>query len=185
MRFGTDKDAAAAMPANLWKRIEQEKAGLHSPTAAQTARPLTAHLDEWKRSLTAGGRGTQYIAEKVERVRTAVAGCGFAFPHDFTAFWGIAWTVAGTRAVLNRPARTNGLSVHEVRAEVERLMNWCSAELAAVPIGAQPAEPDEAVTVPEPVPEGVYEIPVGYTAGEKNRTLTFDVTARADEEKCA
>ncbi len=85
VRFSPNRDASALMLADLLKRIENEKAGLIDRTTAHRKRPLSTHLDNWQDSLAASGRGEEYIALKLTRVRAIVDGCGWAFTPDMTA----------------------------------------------------------------------------------------------------
>ncbi|HEX4612796.1 MAG TPA: site-specific integrase, partial [Urbifossiella sp.] len=80
-----NKDAARLMLTDLIKRVENEKAGVIDRTAAQRKRPLSAHLDDWRGSLAASGRGEEYIALKLSRVRAVVEGCGWTFTPDMAA----------------------------------------------------------------------------------------------------
>lgn len=85
VRFSPNREAAAVMLADLLKRIEAEKAGVVDRTADHRERPLTAHLDDWRASLSASGRGDEYLDLKLSRARAACDGCGFAFTADLSA----------------------------------------------------------------------------------------------------
>ncbi len=85
VRFSPNREAAAVMLANLLKKIENEKAGVRDPFADQRKRPLSAHLDDWKKSLEASGRGDEYVTLKLARVRAAFDGCAFLMPPDLSA----------------------------------------------------------------------------------------------------
>ena len=85
VRFSPNRDAAALMLAELLKRIENEKAGVIDRTASHRKRPLSAHLDDWRGSLAASGRGEEYLTLKLSRVRAVVEGCGWTFTPDMTA----------------------------------------------------------------------------------------------------
>lgn len=80
-----NKDAARLMLSDLLKRVENEKSGVIDRTAAQRKRPLSAHLDDWRGSLAASGRGEEYLALKLSRVRAVVEGCGWTFTPEMTA----------------------------------------------------------------------------------------------------
>ena len=80
-----NKDASALMLADLLKRIENEKAGVVDRFSDHRKTPLATHLDDWKRSLTASGRGDEYVTLKLTRVRDAFDGCGWQHLGDMTA----------------------------------------------------------------------------------------------------
>ena len=85
MRFSPNYEAAAVMLAELLKRIENEKAGVIDRLAVHRKRPLTNHVDDWRASLAASGRGDDYVTLKVTRVRTAFDSCGFNITPDLSA----------------------------------------------------------------------------------------------------
>ncbi len=83
--LSANKEAAASMLAEIVRRVELEKAGVIDRFHDHRRRPLSAHLDDWEASLKANGRGDEYVALKLARVRSALDGCRFVVPADLSA----------------------------------------------------------------------------------------------------
>ena len=84
-RFSPNRDASAVMLADLLKKIEHEKIGIHDRFEPHRKESLAAHLDDWLASLRANARDESYIALKASRVRAAVAECCWVYPGDMSA----------------------------------------------------------------------------------------------------
>jgi integrase len=67
------------------KKIENEKIGIHDPFESHRKKPLSAHLDDWHKSLSSNGLEKDYVDLKLSRVRAVVEGCAWVFPRDMTA----------------------------------------------------------------------------------------------------
>jgi hypothetical protein len=52
---------------------------------AAVSKPLSAHLDDWAKALTAKGCGHAHVDKVTNRVRRIVEGCGFRFYADIAA----------------------------------------------------------------------------------------------------
>lgn len=85
VRFSPNRDASAVMLADLLKKIENQKAGVVDRFADHRKQPLADHLNDWEKSLAASGRGEEYIALKLARVRNAAEECGWLYLSDMTA----------------------------------------------------------------------------------------------------
>src|SRR5579859_2109443 len=83
--LSTNKGAAQQMLNEIVRRVEMERAGIRDRFAEHRRRPLGEHLKDWTASLKASGRGEDYIALKLARVRAIIAGCKFVFLADLSA----------------------------------------------------------------------------------------------------
>ena len=80
----TDKTASEQMLAELVKRAEFARVGIADPFEAHHKRPLTEHLDDYRRYLLAEGNGLEYVSATYARIRAILDGCRFVFSADLT-----------------------------------------------------------------------------------------------------
>jgi len=82
--LATDKTAAQQMLAELVRKAELGKAGLLDPFEAHRRRPLSEHLDDYRRYLEADGNTADYVGKTCSRIQAIIDGCAFAFIADIT-----------------------------------------------------------------------------------------------------
>ncbi len=87
MPLSGDKTAAQQMLNELMRRAELERAGVRDPFREHRRRPLAEHLTDWEASLRANGRGQDYVALKLARLRAILDGCRFVFTADLLRNW--------------------------------------------------------------------------------------------------
>jgi integrase/recombinase XerC len=81
----TDKTASGQMLAELVRKAELGKANCADPFEEHAKRPLLEHLDDFERSLLAGGSTGKHITLKIGRIRRVVEGAGFKVIGDLSA----------------------------------------------------------------------------------------------------
>jgi hypothetical protein len=82
--LSTDKTAAGQMLAALVHKAEMKKANCSDPFEAHRKRPLTEHLEDFKRSLLAKGSGKKHSRDAAARVQRIIDGCGCVFIDDIS-----------------------------------------------------------------------------------------------------
>ncbi len=83
--LSTKRDVAQQMLGNLIEKREQTKAGNVDPFEDHRNRPLTKHLDEWEKTLTADGITGRHVRHLVGCVRRMFKACKFNFIRDLAA----------------------------------------------------------------------------------------------------
>lgn len=87
----SNKTAAEVMLAELVKKASNRKAGIGDPFEEQTKKPLTAHLEDYRRELEARGRSSQYVDVVHGRLEALFTGCRFRFIPDLSASQAMDW----------------------------------------------------------------------------------------------
>jgi integrase/recombinase XerD len=80
-----NKTAAQQMLNDLVRKAKLGKAGILDPFEEHRKRPLTEHLQDWKRVLESRNNTEDYITLKVGRVETLLELCKFRFISDISA----------------------------------------------------------------------------------------------------
>ncbi len=70
-----NKAAAQQMLAELVRKGERKKAGLHDTFQDHAPTPISTHLEQWEASLSAGGAGVKHIRQTVVAVRSIFETC--------------------------------------------------------------------------------------------------------------
>ncbi len=73
--LSSDKMAAQAMLADLIRQAERQQAGIVDPAAAQLARAIDEHAQEYRASLLAKGRSERHANDTVRNVNRVVNAC--------------------------------------------------------------------------------------------------------------
>jgi len=119
VRLSTDKDAAAVLLAKLLKDIEQEKAGIRTPTTAQAGQLLSTLLTEYRDHHADKGNTPEQTAQAVRRCELAFVGCGFLTLADLDATAAERWLAtrrATTKADGGFGSRTSNHYVTAMKA---------------------------------------------------------------------
>ncbi|OWK34185.1 tyrosine-type recombinase/integrase [Fimbriiglobus ruber] len=83
--LSANKDAAQQMLAEIVRKQERKKAGLHDPFEQHTRNPLAQHLDVWEATLKADGAGEKHARETARCARQVFARTGAVFVADVSA----------------------------------------------------------------------------------------------------
>jgi integrase len=83
--LSTDKTAAEQMLAELVRKAERGRANLLDPYEEHRKRPLTEHLNDYRRYLKAEGNCAEYVAKTCARIQAILDGCRFVFIPDLSA----------------------------------------------------------------------------------------------------
>ena len=81
----TDASAAAVLERELQQREAKRVAGLVSPFDAHEKRPLTEHLEDWRRWLTAKGNTDRHARDHWGKAKRLIDGCRFSTWKDIGA----------------------------------------------------------------------------------------------------
>ncbi len=80
-----DRKATEVLAGELEKKSDRLDAGMGDPFEEHAKRPLLEHLADYVRDLRAGGRVAGHVAKTEARIKTILAGCGFAFIRDLNS----------------------------------------------------------------------------------------------------
>src|SRR5262249_45196727 len=83
--LSTNKVAAQQLLAELVRKAELARAGVVDPFERHRERPLSEHLDDYRRHLEAKGNCAEHIQKVYSRVRAVLDGCGFVTLPDIDA----------------------------------------------------------------------------------------------------
>jgi len=86
-----NKSASEILLNELVKKAELGKAGIIDPYQEHHKRPLSEHLDDFHRELSARGNAPRYVELVISRLRSLMAGCRFVFIGDLSASRAIDW----------------------------------------------------------------------------------------------
>ena len=75
--LSANKTAAQQMLADLVKRAELGRSGIVDPFEEHASKALTQHVDDFEQYLKSKGNGVEHVRTTSDRVRAAVAGCGW------------------------------------------------------------------------------------------------------------
>jgi integrase len=102
----TDKQATVQLAADLERRAARQQAGLVDPCADHARRPLTEHLDDYRRALESRGNDASYIAQTVAHCLAVFQAVGAVRPVDLDGDKAANWLLERRRAGLG-PATSN------------------------------------------------------------------------------
>ena len=126
----TDKGAAQAMLSEIVRQVDRKQAGIVDACIENTKRPLSEHLDDYCRFLSAKGDTDEHVDLTISRIKTAMIGCGFRWIGDLSASRFSEWLadarqrkpqcdvrqpVQGTASTYREIARSFGISTSTVR----------------------------------------------------------------------
>ncbi len=77
--LSADKNAAQQMLAELVRKSERVRVGLHDPAEDHARRPLAEHLGDYAGVLEAKGDTADHVRQTIGKVRAIFDGCQFAF----------------------------------------------------------------------------------------------------------
>jgi len=83
--LATDKAAAQAMLNDLVRQVEREVAGIADPFEKHRKRPLSEHIDEWKKYLLNKGNTEKHVGEVVFKVKRIADASGWKMLGDLAA----------------------------------------------------------------------------------------------------
>jgi len=91
-----DKEATRELARSLERRAAQQREGIIDPFEEHRARPLSEHLEDFRRYLAARGNTPGHVATTIKRVGAVLAGCRFERMTDFSPAQLVEW-LAGLR----------------------------------------------------------------------------------------
>ncbi len=100
--LASDKQAAAALLAELVRKAERQAAGIVEPTDEHLRRPLAEHLADFRRALEAKGNTPKHVCLTMARLEALAEGCGWKRLADLRADAAANWL---------RDEREAGLSI--------------------------------------------------------------------------
>lgn len=107
----TDKVAAEQMLSDIVRNVERGEVGLVNPYAEHHARPLSEHLDDYRKYLESKDDTERHVRETTGQIKVILEGCSFQEIRDLE--------IEKTRGFL-KLRRTQGMSIgrsnHYVRA---------------------------------------------------------------------
>lgn len=83
--LATDKSAAQAMLNEIVRRVERERAGLVDPTEEERKRPISEHVDDYRRYLENKGVTGKQVNESTSKIWKVIAGCKCRTIADISA----------------------------------------------------------------------------------------------------
>ena len=89
--LSADKNAARQLLADLVRKAERVRIGLHDPAEDHARRPLAEHLADYATALEGKGDTPDHVRQTVGRTRALLDGCGFAFVKDVDAGRATEW----------------------------------------------------------------------------------------------
>jgi integrase len=129
--LSTNKVAAEQMLAELVRKSELAKRGIHDPFEEQGKRPLTEHLVDYHRELEARDNDPRYVRMVISRLQDLFDGCAFTFPGDLSASQVMDWLARLRRG--------------RSRVELEPGKEWFTKAEAAAALGVKPHSVGDAV----------------------------------------
>lgn len=93
------------------KEVEDERLGIRDPRRKHYRKPLTEHLDDFKKALEDEGVSAEQIKLVTGRVRRILDGCGFNFPPDLCPL-----VLRGYLALLRKGGLSEQTAMHYIRA---------------------------------------------------------------------
>jgi len=109
-----DKQAAQVKLADIFRKAVRRHDGL-DPFAEHRKQPLTVHLDDFERGLTAKGRTAKYGSITRKRVESAFEGCKFVYLSDVSASALVDW-LAGEREADRMGIQTSNYYLRDCKA---------------------------------------------------------------------
>lgn len=91
VKLATDKGAAEIKLGELKRRAELKQAGAVDQFEEQHQRPLTDHLEDFRRELYARARSEKYVRITCTRVKEVIEGCRFQWIADLSASKVMEW----------------------------------------------------------------------------------------------
>ena len=144
-----DKAATEQRAAELVRNAEREVSGLVDKYAAHRKRPLTAHVADWKSSLTGKGLTANHVDLVTGRATKFCDGCRFVFWSDVSS--AAAWRHVGKLRDDGKKTRTRN---HCLRA-IRQFTKWMADEQRAP---SDPLAGMKLETVTDEFEAGVFEI---------------------------
>ena len=86
-----NKTAAQMMLNELVKKAEMARAGISDPYETHRKRPLSEHLDDFRREMDSKGDDPRHVSIVASRLKALLDGCGFVFIADLSASHIMDW----------------------------------------------------------------------------------------------
>lgn len=93
------------------KEVEEEKLGIRDPRQKHYRKPLSEHLDDFKKALEDEGVSTEQVKLVTGRIRRILDGCKFNFPPDLCPL-----AVKSYLAQLRKDGLSEQTAMHYIRA---------------------------------------------------------------------
>lgn len=93
------------------KEVEEERLGIRDPRRKHYRKPLTEHIDDFKKALEDEGVSAEQVKLVTGRIRRTCDGCGFNFPPDLCPL-----ALKGYLAKLRKDGLSEQTAMHYIRA---------------------------------------------------------------------
>jgi integrase len=113
--LSADKTAAGQMLAALVRRAELGRAGLADPFEEHRKRPLTAHLEDYRRFLEAKGNTAKHARQTCRRAAALLTGCKAVFQADLSPSAVLDW-LAAERAAGRLTIQTSNYYLRDLKS---------------------------------------------------------------------
>jgi integrase len=123
VRFSPNRDASAAMLADLLKRIENEKAGVRCEYADFAKRPVASLLEEYERSSVDRGNTAKQAVATLKKCERVFEGCGFVVLADLDATVAERW-LADCRRMLKADGGIGARTSNHYVTALKAFGNW-------------------------------------------------------------
>ena len=137
-----DKSAAQAMLTDLMRKVQRQQAGLLDPAADQLARPISEHIEEYRRHLLAKARSVSHITETVRLLNNITESCRCRILADLQK--------AGDKITNHLASRREAGSAHRtVNADLIAVRSFCRWLLGKKRLHVDPTAGLERLNVEE------------------------------------